>query len=479
MRTHALRRLRRWFNLRRTLALAFLLALASWIGVNAYLGRLSSVPTPFVPELPDTESIQRLLVVAPHCDDEVLAAAGLIREVLARNGRVQVVLITNGDGSFSGTIVEYRKLYPGATDYIRAGSARQRESLNALAALGVPNDDVFFLSYPDRGVMRLWEQFWDSGRPFRSPYTRATKSPYTRTYNPAAVYSGHALLSDLGTIIQDFDPDAVVAPHPADVHPDHWAAGAFTALALAQQERLPKTRLLLYLVHRADYPLPRGYLPFAPLLPPARLVNDTQAWGRVTLADETVEQKATALSRYRSQFPLLGGFLRSFVRHNELFAEPIFQVVPRLATDQALTPDATEWRTSDGSPMEPVAEDSTRDSTSQELGAGADFVALYAAQTDAELWISAELRGHSNPLLSYTCLVRAVNGAEVAISRVLYPPRLGSRPPDEALGRFVLVRFSLAEMGHPRSAVVSFSVNYPGGKTIDRIGWTVINLNQR
>lgn len=108
-----------------------------------------------VPELPDTDSIQRLLVVAPHCDDEVLVSGGLIREVLARGGRVQVVLITNGDGSFSGTIVEYRKLYPGATDYIRAGSARQQESLNALAALGVPADDVFFLSYPDQSRQPL------------------------------------------------------------------------------------------------------------------------------------------------------------------------------------------------------------------------------------------------------------------------------------------------------------------------------------
>lgn len=468
---------RRLFTPRRFGVLLPVLVLITWVGSNAYLGRLSSIPTPFVQDLPDAESIQRLLVVAPHCDDEVLAAGGLIRDVLQRGGQVQVVIVTNGDGSFSGTIVEYRKLYPSARDYIRAGASRQLESLNALAALGVARENVIFLSYPDRGTTRLWEQYWDENRPFRSPYTKAVRSPYERTYNPRAVYSGHSLVSDLEAILQAFQPDTVVAPHPADVHPDHWAAGAFTALAIAAQNHTPRPRLLLYLVHRADYPLPRGFIPFAPLLPPARLVNDTQTWGRFHLSDEAVDQKGQALNQYRSQMALIGDFLRSFVRQNELFCEPNVQTVPRLAPEQTLTPDPRDWQTTDGSPVLPVAEDSVRDSTSQELGAGADFVALYAAQTEYELWIAAQLRGTSNPLLSYTCLVRAVNGAEVARSRILYPPKLGSRPKTEALGPYVLARFSLAELGQPHSAVVSFSVNYPGGKTIDRIGWVLVNLD--
>jgi len=469
--------LRRLFTPKRLAVLIPLLALAAWVGTNAYLGRLSSIPTPFVQELPNTESIRRLLVIAPHCDDEVLAAGGLIREVRRRGGQVRVVIVTNGDGSFSGTIAESRKLYPSANDYIRAGSARQQESLNALAALGVASADVLFLSYPDQGTMRLWEQYWDDGRPYRSPYTKAVSSPYARTFNPQAVYAGHSLVSDLERILRDFRPDTVVAPHPADMHPDHWASGAFTALAIAAQNRTPRPRLLLYLVHRADYPIPRGYLPFAPLLPPARLVNDTQVWGQFTLSDESVEQKGLALNQYRSQMPLLGNFLRSFVRQDELFSEPLWQVAPKLVREHALTPDPTEWQAADRSPIAPVAEDSVRDSTSQELGAGADFVALYAARTETELWISAQLRGTSNPLLSYTCLVRAVNGAEVARSRILYPPKLGARPKTEALGPYVLARFNLAELGHPHAAVVSFSVNYPGGKTIDRIGWVLVNLD--
>jgi hypothetical protein len=40
----------------------------------------------------------RLMVFAPHPDDETLAAGGLIQRVLARDGQVRVVFVTNGDG---------------------------------------------------------------------------------------------------------------------------------------------------------------------------------------------------------------------------------------------------------------------------------------------------------------------------------------------------------------------------------------------
>lgn len=41
---------------------------------------------------------ERLLEFAPHPDDEVLGAGGLIQEVLARSGSVRIVTVTSGDG---------------------------------------------------------------------------------------------------------------------------------------------------------------------------------------------------------------------------------------------------------------------------------------------------------------------------------------------------------------------------------------------
>lgn len=473
----AFRRSKRVFLRRRTIVVAIILLLALLVGLSFYLGYLSALPVPFVDELEDASSIRRLLVVAPHCDDETLSSAGLIQKVLSEGGQVRVVLVTNGDGSFTGTMVEFRKLYPTMRDYLQAGSLRQQESLNALQSLGVAPEDVIFLSYPDRGTLPLWEQFWDDSNPYRSPFTKLTRSPYARTYNPQAVYSGHSLLSDLRSILNDFQPDTVVAPHPNDAHPDHWVSGAFTTLAIATQERQTRPRLLLYLVHRGAYPLPRGYLPFAPLLPPLELVNSTCTWGKVTLTDEFVEQKGQAIELYKSQLPLLGSFLRSFVRQNELFCELAPPSVARLVPEQDVTPVPSLWQSVDGSEIVPLAEDPTRDTVLQEVGPGGDFVALYAARSGGELWISAEMRGKSSRLIAYSCLVRAADSQEVSKARVLYPPKVGSRPPHEAQDNFVLMRFSLEELGYPHSVVVSCDTRYPQGTTIDRIGWAIVNLD--
>src|SRR5512136_1478514 len=44
------------------------------------------------------DGVQRLLVLAPHCDDETLGSGGLIQSALAAGIQVRVVIATNGDG---------------------------------------------------------------------------------------------------------------------------------------------------------------------------------------------------------------------------------------------------------------------------------------------------------------------------------------------------------------------------------------------
>lgn len=446
------------------------------VGWSLRLDYLASMPALFVDDLPNSDHIQRLLVIAPHCDDEVISSAGLVQGVLARGGQVRVAIVTNGDGSFTGTMAEFKRLYPSARDYVRAGMARQEESLRALQLLGLSEEDVVFLSYPDQGTLHLWRDYWGSDRPYRSPFTKLTKSPYQRTYDPQAVYSGESLLANLRALIQEFQPDTVVAPHPADIHRDHWACGAFAALAVTMERHGQVPRLLLYLVHRLDYPLPRGLIPFAPLLPPMRLLNGVSTWGKVTLPDEWVETKGRAVELYQSQLRLLGGFLRSFVRQNELFCQLSVGRVPRLAPGQKVTPVIEEWRTLDGSELQPLMEDSAGDSVGQEIGPGGDFVALYGARVEDELWIAAKARGAINSLLAYTCVCRGISGEEVRTARRMAPRRASGRPDTEATGNYLLARFDLAELGNPAWIVVHCEAAYPGGRASDRIGWVVARL---
>jgi len=40
---------------------------------------------------------EKIVVFAPHPDDEVIGCAGIIQECLAKNGEVYIVFLTNGD----------------------------------------------------------------------------------------------------------------------------------------------------------------------------------------------------------------------------------------------------------------------------------------------------------------------------------------------------------------------------------------------
>jgi hypothetical protein len=67
---------------------------------------------------------ERLLVVAPHPDNETLGAGGLIQRVLSRGGSVLVVLVTAGDGYVEAVVHETGQLRPRPADYIAYGDQR-------------------------------------------------------------------------------------------------------------------------------------------------------------------------------------------------------------------------------------------------------------------------------------------------------------------------------------------------------------------
>src|SRR5512141_789466 len=83
---------------------------------------LSSELTPF-----PLAGIRKILILAPHCDDETLGAGGLIQAAVQSGIETRVVIATNGDGYRFATTEEFRKFYPTAKDYIHMGEVRQQE----------------------------------------------------------------------------------------------------------------------------------------------------------------------------------------------------------------------------------------------------------------------------------------------------------------------------------------------------------------
>src|SRR3954469_21909854 len=99
---------------------------AAALGGAVALSAAQGVPAAHVPELDIAlDSSTRLLVVAPHPDDEALGAAGLIQRVRERGGAVEGVLPTRRDGFPEGVEVAEGVAHPRPTDYRGYGVMRE------------------------------------------------------------------------------------------------------------------------------------------------------------------------------------------------------------------------------------------------------------------------------------------------------------------------------------------------------------------
>jgi LmbE family N-acetylglucosaminyl deacetylase len=149
------------------------------------------------PELPDERALvpyeasrleaKKVLVLAPHPDDEVFGCGGALADLLARGAEVEVLLVTDG-AALAGDESARR----GVT------SRRAEESRVALALLG--GGTVHEGGLPDRGLGA----------------------------RPAEL---EALLS---AWIARTSPDLVFAPSPVETHPDHRAV-AYALFAVARR----------------------------------------------------------------------------------------------------------------------------------------------------------------------------------------------------------------------------------------------------
>jgi len=284
--------------------------------VHAFLW---GVPLPVRTDWPDLEGeSERILIVAPHPDDEVLAVGGTIAHLTQEGHTVLVVFLTNGDANRAAKRLRTMNPLHRATDYRALGYRRQKEASLALALLGVPPAQMIFLGYPDQGLMSLWTNHWERDNSYKSPYTKASHPFYSNSYNPHAVYSGEDLLNDLADIVCRFRPTVTYLPHQEDAHPDHQAGFLFGMAALSFLEAVDNPDIRLYLVHSAGWPYPKQLLPAMVLDAPDD--PGDWSWQSFDLSEEAVKKKLSAVRAYSSQRWTSGRFLAGFVRSNEMYA---------------------------------------------------------------------------------------------------------------------------------------------------------------
>ncbi len=266
------------------------------------------------PVLPPATASDRILVVAPHIDDEAIAAAGYLADALKRQAQVYVVYMTAGDANRTSARLFEFTLGPSKDDYLKIGHRRIREARLAMARLGLPAAHLFLLGYPDRGLEWMLE---NPEGVLRSPGTGRTSVPYAEALSPGAEHRLGNLQADLRQVLHWVRPTIVLLPVDFDAHSDHSASGRIVLPLLAETGDRP--RALGYLVHAREFPRP--FLPFTRLAlnPPKQQAE--RPWAVFPLSRAQEEIKGRVLSTYRSQRvdPYLLLLTNAFIRRNELF----------------------------------------------------------------------------------------------------------------------------------------------------------------
>jgi LmbE family N-acetylglucosaminyl deacetylase len=210
----------------------------------------------------------RVMVFAPHPDDEALGCGGLIQHAVALGAQVRVVFQTDGDNNpWPQRYVEQRWRID-ADCRQRWGARRRLEAGRSVQTLGLPADAAAFFGLPDQGLTRLWQE-----------------------------HDAYALGLHVAEL-ETFRPTLLVVPSQDDNHPDH--VGSYGLI----QEAMKRARMNLpqwaYLIHR------RWFCPEA---------------SGITL-DLTLRQKArklAAIECHETQLFLSSARFCGYARDSEIF----------------------------------------------------------------------------------------------------------------------------------------------------------------
>lgn len=264
----------------------------------------------------------RLLILAPHPDDEAIACGGVIQQAKKSGAEIKIVYLTNGDHNQFAFIVYEKRLTFRKGEFLHMGQVRSKEAIKAMKLLGLSPSNLVFLGYPDFGTFSIFSKYWQKGAPFKSMLTRVSSVPYKNDFSFGASYIGESILNDLEKIILGYKPTMVFVSHPADANLDHKALYLFLQIALRDlKDKMSAPQVYPYLIHASGWPKPRRYHPELNLDPPKNFTGSQINWLKLPLSPQELERKRRAILCYRSQTQTSAFYLLSFARRNELFGD--------------------------------------------------------------------------------------------------------------------------------------------------------------
>jgi len=162
----------------------------------------------------------RVLVLAPHPDDESLAAGGLLARAVTLGAATRVLFATDGDNAPWIQRVAERRWRIVDDDRRRFGNRRRAEAQAALSALGLAAADAVFLGRPDQGL------------------------------TADLMRGDDQIVSRLAHEFAAWRPTVLVMPSLRDLHPDHSALAVLARFALDRLDGIDAPdQSLTYLLH--------------------------------------------------------------------------------------------------------------------------------------------------------------------------------------------------------------------------------------
>ncbi len=431
-----------------------------------------------VPPLKDDD---RILVLAPHPDDEAIGTGGILQQAISRMLPTKVVYLTNGDSNELAFIVYEKRLVFKRSGVIAMGNLRRQEATNAMTALGLPAENLIFLGYPDAGTLNIFTQYWGAtATPYKSLFTRVRHVPYNQSFSAGAPYVGESILRDLEKILLDFKPTRIFVSHPMDNNQDHRAFYLYLKVALWDLgSKIPTPEIYPYLIHEARWPLPRGFHPTLALVPSEQIKNSDIRWLDLDLTPAQIEKKRQTIEFYKSQIEYNPPYLFTFARKNELFGDYPSIVIKDNSKGHI------DWQSIEAAQHIRVA------SVDEENPAQPVFDSLAYARQDGYLYIRIMPRAWNDKLLGMNLyLIGYRRGLpfsympkyhlKIGFSKFVAVFEKGRRVFVKDMkvsreGGSITIAFPLASLENPHY-ILSSARSYLDNSPIDRTAWRVLLL---
>jgi LmbE family N-acetylglucosaminyl deacetylase len=197
---------------------------------------------------PDDLLSNRILIVAPHMDDEVLGCGGIMHMHTDKT-QIHCIYATDGARSPAPLLPWTGSIDPDITEH------RRREAIEVMDEVGIPRENLIFLDFPDGKLMK-------NSMPFKAR---------------------------LAEQIARIEPAVILVPFRYDLHPDHVAVHRGARDAVLES---PGSSILLeYFIYFRWRLIKSGDVRQS--IPASRLLNiDTGA---------VADKKSATIYRYASQ----------------------------------------------------------------------------------------------------------------------------------------------------------------------------------